>query len=314
MIVRKKAIVILVLMLAPLALNLTSSSADGESWQVGNFKDMLSFVTEIEVHHVYVDPEGPITNIFRYEIVGDENVEGVDTWKVDFFIGEEETETNYTIWVDKASGLTVKTFSDGMEMTGLMANITGTIVFSMFNLVINSLWDMYSLQNLNEWESVAYGSINSLGTEIQQFGPTSLTVTGVEYEGTGISNLLRYSLEAWYAPTQYGYIMTDLFLDVDSTEGSYAVSFSLESITLSEPQEVPEPEDVSGEETIDDEAPDDEISIDETAHEDTGNETVSEEVVGEEEEEKSGGGIPGFPLESIAAALVLVIALFWTRK
>ena len=306
-----KSLIVLTLLLVPALFSLPFGLAEDEVWMVENLSDMLGFVSSIEIHLTSDSGGSSATSIFSYELIGEELIEGSQAWKLNITMGDVWDLEDLTLWVDKASGDSVKIYQDGETYTGMMANMTGSMILLMFNVFTNLLAG-YSYETMESFESSAYGTVTRLGTETHTYGPTTLTITGVEYSGHDPTGQSQLTFEVWYAPTQNGYIMTDL--SVTSTTGgtSYISIIELNSITLTEDQIVPElPDEIPDEpanETSGDDTPVDDDTPDDSGNETTSDDNTTDDTTTEDTTEQTeGGGIPGFPTEALILGIALIV-------
>ena len=304
-----KSFMIMVMLLSPMVFSLPFGVAEDEVvWEIGTLNDMIDFVTSIEVHMNQSAGGEESSTIFSYKLIGEETVESIPCNILNFTIGEPEELEEYTLWFSKSSGEAVQVFFEGEIQTGFMANITGSMVLLVFN-VINTMWAAYSYETIEVWETSAYGSITPLGTETRQVGPTFLTISGTRYIGNDPTGQSQVTIDAWFAPTQKGHIMIEIA--VESVSGGETVLSGMEvvSIELTEDQVVPEtPDDTTGDDTSGDDTSGDDTSGDDTS----GDDTTGEDSNGEDNQ--SGGGIPGFQYEAIIVGLAVAAILLYNMR
>lgn len=273
-------------------------------FEVENLSDMLGQVEAIEIQFTGDDEQG----VFSYTVLGTEEGDSKPSWKVETVFGETGEEQSFTIWVDKSTGKTLKAEIEGQEFTGMFAEMYGNMTLSFFMGFVYNYWHSWTYQDFLEWEDAELGTATYLGNEVQTFGPTTLETWGIRYEGYAVGDeTVDYQFEVWYAPTQFGGIMTHMSIHATGEE-NYDVELELLSISLVEEQRVPssflelvETETEPEEETD----PDEETPPEEETEEET--ETEPEEET--EPEQEQGGGIPGFPMYAVLLALITMALL-----
>jgi hypothetical protein len=285
-------------------------------FEVENLSDMLEQVEAIEIQFTGDDEQG----FFSYTVLGTEAVDTKPSWKVETVFGETGDEQSYTIWVDQSTGKTLKAEIEGQEFTGMFAEMYGNITLSFFMGFVYNYWHSWTYQEFIEWGNSGLGTATYLGKEVQTFGPTTLETWGIRYEGYSVGDeTVNYQFEVWYAPTQFGGIMT--YMSVSATgQESYDFELELQSISLVEDQQIPsdfielvesETEPESEEETEpepeEETEPEPEEETETEPEEET--EPEPEEETEPEPEEEQGGGIPGFPMYAILLALITMILL-----
>ena len=192
---------------------------------------------------------------------------------------------------------------DGEVFTGFFAELYGNLTLTLFTTFIYNYWYDWSYQAFLEWDEAEVGVSEPLGKLVETFGDTSLETWGMSYEGYVEGNeTVSYVFEVWYAPTQFGEIMTHMSMTATSDE-TFTVELDLLSISLREEQQVPE----SFLELVEDtQEPEEQPLEQETgSKEETGSEeeTESPELISEE-----GGGIP-MPLSYVVLGLLVSIFL-----
>jgi hypothetical protein len=179
----------------------------------------------------------------------------------------------------------------------------GNMTFGFFSAMIYESWKAWDYYALND---APYGDVNIIGRSTETYGPTTLTV--IKYEFTSSMSApaeYRHDAEVWMAPTQFGGITTYLYLDSITGEGEW-FSWEVQSITLSEPQEVPDDLPTGDSETEPDEDPEEEEP--ETETEEEPEEEPEEE---QETQQETGGGIPGFPVGSMFSGVLVIITVMY---
>jgi len=111
---------------------------------------------------------------YSYEVLNEETVEGVATWKIKIEFANEETQ-NFTIWVSQVDGVAKQAEFDGTTVTGEMlksfqamlgALMLPLTVFGGYNWAWREYWNLPS----------DVGVVTYEGSQPQTFGPTTLTV------------------------------------------------------------------------------------------------------------------------------------------
>jgi hypothetical protein len=193
----------------------------------------------------------------------------------------------------------------------MFAEVYGNITLAFFMGFVYNYWQEWSYQAFIEWDNAAYGTTTSLGSQTQMYAETTLETWGIMYEGYILEDeTIDYELEVWYAPTQFGGIMTYMSITASGPE-EYHVELELISISLVEEQQVPTDFTEFSPETTPEE-PETETEEPETETEEPETETEEPETETESEEEPQ-GGIPGFPIYSVLLA-VSVVALLSKNK
>jgi len=259
--------------------------------EIQKLSDMLEQVEAIDIQFTGDDSQGH----FSYTVLGTEAVDNKPSWKVETVFGESGEDESYTIWVDKATGKTLKADFEGEVITGTFAELYGNITLAFFMGFVYNYWQSWTYQEVLEWDNAEVGTATSLGKQVQTFGPTTLETWGIRYEGyTMLDETINYQSEVWYAPTQFGGIMTYMSITATGQE-SYNVELELKSIILVEDQQVPS-------DFI-------ELIEGQTVPEPTSTPTPTPTPTPEPDEEKQSGGIPGFPIPAILISVMIIIAL-----
>ena len=108
-------------------LNVNSSS--GQTIKVENLADLLNYIPSIEIK--ITDYEG-FDGAFGYEVVGEETINDIPTWKVESKFGESGEEETYTIWAAKSDGVIQQAEIEGEMFTGTIASMLGNATFSFW--------------------------------------------------------------------------------------------------------------------------------------------------------------------------------------
>ena len=204
-------------------------------FEVQKLSDMLEQVEAIDIQFTGDDSQGN----FSYTVLGTETIDDKPSWKVETVFGESDDDESYTIWVDKTTGKTLKADIEGEVITGMFAELYGNVTLAFFMGFVYNFWQSWTYQEVLEWDNAEVGTATSLGKQIQTFGPTTLETWGIRYEGYAIEDeTINYQSEVWYAPTQFGGIMTYMSITATGQE-SYNVELELKSIILVEDQQVP---------------------------------------------------------------------------
>jgi len=294
----------MIMLLSPMVLSVPFGVAEDEVvWEIGTLNDMIYFVSSIEVHMNESAGGEESNNIFIYNLIGEETVESIPCYLLNFTLGDAEELEEYSLWFSKSSGEAVQVRFEGETQTGFMANIAGSMVLLIFN-VMTTMWSAYSFETIATWETNAYGAITPLGLETRQVGPTSLTINGTRYTGSDPTGQSQVTVDAWFAPTQNGQIIIELAVTSISGGETVISGMKVVYITLTEDQIVPEtPDDSTGDDTTGDDTTGDDTSDDDT----TGDDSSSED-------DQSGGGIPGFQYEAIIAGLAIAAVLLYIMR
>lgn len=257
--------------------------------EVDNASDLLSYVTAIDMKlEDYEENEA----FFGYEIVGEENVRGFETWIVywNFSTSDGEEMSEFKLWVSKSDGKTIQVEIEGQKITDstISASINN-MTFGFFTSVIYQTWSAW---DYNELQNLPQGNVTIIGKGKDQYGPTTLQVFKYQFTGEVTApEQYRYIAEVWTALTQFGSIVTCLY--VESILEDKWFRWQVESIELAEAQITEEPHSIEEEEPIEDEK--------EPVEE-------SSEKTGEQERK----GIPGFPFEAVLLGIFAVI-LFMSK-
>jgi hypothetical protein len=242
--------------------------------EVENPSDLLSHVTALDMR--LEDYEGKKA-FFGYEIIGEEILETVDTWIVrwNYSSAGGEKMNDLMVWVSKSDGIVVQVEIEGQKITdsSLTASVAN-MTFGFFMGVVYYSWETWGYNNLM---NLPHGKLIIIGNETVQYGPTTFQI--FKYQFTGEENSpeqYRYNVEAWVALTQFGSIITRLF--VESILDDKWFRFNVDYIELAEAQET------ADEPTLEEEP----------------------DVSPEEQERKR---IPGFPLVAVYLGM-LMLTLF----
>lgn len=261
-----------------------------------NPSDILSIVPEISVR--FENHEGNVA-VFGYEIIGEEVIDETDTWIVESTISEnDDGGGTFKIWISKSTGKAVQVEVEGETHTqSMIVTPIANMTFGFFRAMIYNSWEAWDYYALNE---APYGDVKIIGKSTETYGPTTLTVFKYKFTATQAApEEYRYNAEVWVAPTQFGGITTYLYLD-SFNETDKWFSWELQSITLSEEQEITSELPTSAEE-----------SESETETEEPGTNETEGEQPNEEQEDGKGGGIPGFPYESILIGTIAIVIIFY---
>ena len=117
---------------------------------------------------------------YSYEVLGEETVEGVGTWKVKVQFTNEETQ-DFTVWISQIDGAVKQAEVGGSTVTGEMAGyMEGTLGVLMVPFVAFGgygwAWQEY-------WRVPSdIGIVTYQGSETESLGPTSLTVEKFRFD------------------------------------------------------------------------------------------------------------------------------------
>ncbi len=246
--------------------------------------------------------------IFGYEIIDEEQINGKDTWVVETEMSEGEEGGVFTLWVEKESGKAVQVEVEGQtHQDNMFIWPISNMTFGFFSAMIYESWKAWDYYALHD---APYGDVRIIGRSTETYGPTTLTVLKYEFTSSmSAPQEYKHDAEVWMAPTQFGGITTYLYLDSITGEDEW-FSWEVQSIVLSESQQVPddlpteeseiEPEEEPGEETEEEEPETEEEEPEETSTEEE-----------QETQSDSGGGIPGFPPVSMLSGAMLAILLIY---
>ena len=255
---------------------------------VENPADLLSYVTAMDM--ILEDYEGNEA-FFGYEILGEENVRGHETWIVlwNYSTGGGEEMSEFKLWVSKSDGQAVQVEIEGEKITdSTFTTPISNITFGFFTAVIYQSWSVW---DYNDLKNIPHGELKIIGNGTEQYGLTTLHVLKYQFIGkVSAPELYRYSVEAWTAPTPFGSIVTYLYVE-SFTENKW-FSLKVESIELAEAKETTE------------ESP----LIEEKPEEQDVLEAESAETTSEQERKE----IPGFPYEA-ALFGVLAVVIFVSK-
>jgi hypothetical protein len=202
---------------------------------IENLSDILNYIRAIETQ--LTDYEENIVS-FNYEIVGEEQIDNIPTWKVEVKFGEEGDETEYTLWVSKSTGETLKAEIEGNVFTGAYAGMFGNSTLVFWLAMTYNYWTFWDYSTIQKLPS-EYGIITFLGTDQRSYGPTSLFLYKYRFDGRlAAPEVYRFIVENWIAPTQFGGISAYVY--VESIDEQEWFKWELISIELVEPQSIPE--------------------------------------------------------------------------
>ena len=298
-----RRVVLLLLLLTPLFTVNAQEVVD-----VDNLSDILDHITAIDISY---SSEGDAGH-FGYTLEDEETVDGEPTWKIISNFGEVGDEQSYTIWVHQETGRTVKAEIDGQEFTGQFAEVYGNATLGFFTGFIYNYWHAWAYEDLYEMGNMEYGTATPLGSRTETYGPTTLKIWGMRYEGrVPDEQNTQYDVEIWYAPTEFGGVMTFMSLDVTGDEEQHT-EIELESIELVNPQTVPSDfEDFLEQEVQEpEEEPEEDPDEDPETEPDEDPETEPEEDPDETQDPP--GGIPSFPVYAVLAGML--VFLFYTGR
>jgi len=206
------------------------------SEEVIELQDMSDLLERIEAIDLKFTDDGDEKQL-SYTVTGTETLDGKQCWVVDTTFEESNQVTELVLWVDKNTGKTIKAETEEMTLEGNYAEDVGDTVFDFFKTTAYTFWDTYTYQGFVELENLGKGESTSLGKSVETFGETTLETWGMRYTGS-IGDLENYDVEIWYAPTQFGGILTSLSMEF-TRDDTHHQTYELTSIKLTEEQQVP---------------------------------------------------------------------------
>lgn len=232
-----KALLVIYIILQSTILPTTLANSE-EVIEIQDLSDLLETVEAIELE---VDPE--VTEdgdekVLSYTITGTEIIDGKQCWVVDGTIDESNQVTDFVLWVEQETGTTLKAETEDMTLEGSYAEDVGDMFFDFFKSTAYTFWDTYGYQEFVELENNGQGESTPLDNKAESYGETTLEIWGMRYTGS-IGDVEDYDIEIWYAPTQFGGILTYLSMEYTRDGTSHHQKYELKSITLSEEQQVP---------------------------------------------------------------------------
>ncbi len=229
---KTKALIVVFIILQ--ALIQPNTLVRSEEIEIQDMSDLLERIEAIDLKVTDDDDE----KFLSYTVTGTETLDGKQCWVVDTTFEESNQVTDLVLWVDKATGKTIKAETEELTLEGSYAEDVGDTVFDFFKATAYTLWDRYTYQGFVELENLGKGESTSLGKSVETFGETTLETWGMRYTGS-IGDVEDYDIEIWYAPTQFGGILTSLSMEFTSDGSTHHQTFELQSIKLTEEQQVP---------------------------------------------------------------------------
>lgn len=117
---------------------------------------------------------------YSFEVLGEESIGGVATWKVKVQFTNDDTQ-EFTVWISQVDGVIQQVETDGNILTGEMAkNFQAMVALLMLPFVS---FEGYSWAWQEYWKlSSDVGVVTYQGSQTQSFGPTTLSVQKFRFE------------------------------------------------------------------------------------------------------------------------------------
>ncbi|MBD3172488.1 hypothetical protein GF326_08455 [Candidatus Bathyarchaeota archaeon] len=163
---------------------------------------------------------------------------------------------NILLWIMEWFGLTLEQIWfipilwPSMIIQSLLGNTSNAIIYGLACLLllgVSFLLGTYAREkywvpkpiNIDLGPRKAQHEIkaSSLRKSVETFGETTLETWGMRYTGS-IGDVEDYDIEIWYAPTQFGGILTSLSMEF-TRDDTHHQTYELNSIKLTEEQQVP---------------------------------------------------------------------------
>jgi len=117
---------------------------------------------------------------YSYEVLGEETVEGVPTWKVKVQYANEETQ-DFTVWISQIDGAVKQAEVGGSTVTGEMAGYMQGMLGLL--MVPFATFGGYGWAWQEYWKvSSEVGVVTYQGSETKSFGPTTLAVEKFRFD------------------------------------------------------------------------------------------------------------------------------------
>ena len=209
---------------------------NGVPTSITDVRGLLSCVTSM----TWEFNDGTTRTSFEYNTLGDETVEGILCWKVEFMMGTVgEAGTTADLWISKDNGSAIQAVIDSETYTGTIASQIGAAYLSAFGTWFFAYSAAWSYNATYAWSQQGLGAFTFLGSEQVAYGPTTLLVYAYKFTGfASDAQYLRYSVEVWTAPTQFGTIAT--YIGVKQLNDTLVGEIRLDSISFTEPVKLPE--------------------------------------------------------------------------
>lgn len=174
------------------------------SMHVETITDLFKYVKEIKFRICTSFDESDLSTFdFGYEIIGEENIDGQQTWKIELFstiVGYNESRS--ALWISKDSGEAIRFEVDG-EIIDASLSSWGLLMLEAYAVNMWSSMDAYEVTPFG----VDY-IVTDIGTESVQYGPTTLSVSKKKFTSSPqIPEVNRTSGEYWVAQTEFGEMM-----------------------------------------------------------------------------------------------------------
>ncbi len=117
---------------------------------------------------------------YSYEVLGEESIGGVATWKVNVQFTNDDTQ-EFTVWISQVDGVIKQVETDGNILTGEMAkNFQAMVAVLMLPFVS---FEGYGWAWQEYWKLPSdVGVVTYQGSRTQSFGPTTLSVQKFRFE------------------------------------------------------------------------------------------------------------------------------------
>jgi len=211
-------------------------AVNGDTGDVTDLRSLLSCVTSMK----WEFSDGVERTSFEYNTLGEDSVGGIPCWKVEFkmgVVGEEETTA--VLWISEQNGSAIQAMMDDETFTGPMASYMGAAYLGFFANWFFAYSEAWDYNATYAWSQQGLGTFTFLGSEQVEYGPTTLLV--YKYRFTGLASdaqYLRYSVEVWTAPTQFGTLAT--YIRVTELGGTLVGEIKLDSISFTQAPRLPQ--------------------------------------------------------------------------
>ena len=204
-------------------------SSEVKKMQLKNLIDLQNKIKSLNIK--LTNNEG-YSCIFKYDVGDEEILDDTATLKLNVEFGEEENRSIYNLWISKSTGKTIQAELDNLILFGDFAQLLGNTTSSFWRTMIYSHWMAWDFNVIHDILP-DHGVLSYIGTEHHAFGPTNLFIYKYKFEGYDAApKMYRFTVESWFAPTQFGGIMAYLFLEPLGTKDW--IKLELVSIELAE--------------------------------------------------------------------------------
>ena len=190
------------------------------SMHVETITDLFKYVKEIKFRiDNRFNESNFLTMDFGYEIIDEENIDGQQTWKIEFFSNVVPyNESRGALWISKDTGEPIQFEVDGEKIEPSL---------SYFGLGMLEAYAVNMWSSMDAYEVTPFGVdyiVTDIGTESVQYGPTTLSVSKKNFTSSPqVPEENRTSGEYWVAQTEFGEMMPYYKFEIPSRDNYHLV-------------------------------------------------------------------------------------------